>query len=221
LREARVAIRDIPDAGRAAACDPSAGFEPVIHAVNTILAVLGIVAFVLTGTLDVLWLMAAFGVRSGLEAVRGGLWGYEIWAAFAVAAIATGGSLYFSEIAHYIPCELCWFQRICMYPLSIILLLMALANDHRATRYLLPLPAVGACISVYHLLVENGVVEHSKACQASAPGGCATKWIDVFGRMTIPTITLSAFALILALLLLALAGAVDDDAREAAAAPVA
>jgi disulfide bond formation protein DsbB len=110
-------------------------------------------------------------VRRPLGLVRGAIWGYELWLALLVAAIATGGSLFFSEIAHFVPCELCWFQRICMYPLSITLLLMALANDHRAARYLLPLPVVGAGISVYHLLVENGVVKESQACLVSAPGG--------------------------------------------------
>jgi disulfide bond formation protein DsbB len=179
----------------------------VVHTVNTIFAVLGIVALVLAGGLAVCGLLALFGLHGPLDAVRRGLWGYELWAAFVVAAVATGGSLYLSEIAHYVPCELCWFQRICMYPLSIILLLAALANDHRVARYLLPLPIVGFCISVYHLLVENGVVKQTAACEISAPGGCATKWINIFGFVTIPTLALSAFALLTGLLLLAAAGA--------------
>src|SRR5262249_56893869 len=115
------------------------------------------------------------GVRGPLDGLRGWLWGYELWAAFVVSAIATGGSLFFSEIAHFVPCELCWFQRICMYPLSIATLLAAIAGDHRAARYLLPLPIVGAGVSVYHLLVQNGVVQQSHACFLSAPGGCATE----------------------------------------------
>jgi disulfide bond formation protein DsbB len=122
--------------------------------------------------------------------------GYELWAAFAVAAVATGGSLFFSEIAHFVPCELCWFQRVCMYPLSIATLLAALLDDRRAVRYLFPLPIVGAGIAVYHLLVENGVVQQAQTCLASAPGGCATKWIDEFGFVTIPTLALTGFALL-------------------------
>jgi disulfide bond formation protein DsbB len=92
-----------------------------------------------------------------------------------------------------------------MYPLSIITLLAALANDRRAARYLLPLPLVGAGISIYHLLVENGVVAQSSACLVSAPGGCATKWINEFGYVTIPTLALTGFALCFAFLLLAAA----------------
>ena len=173
------------------------------HDVIVALAVLGVVAQVLGGLLILIGLAALLGARGPLRALRDALWGYELWAAFVVAAVATGGSLFFSEIAHFIPCELCWFQRICMYPLSITTLVAALTGDHRVARYLLPLPLVGAGVSVYHLLVENGVVEQAKACLASAPGGCATKWINEFGYMTIPTLALTGFALCFAFLLLA------------------
>ncbi len=154
----------------------------------------------LAGACILLVLAALVGLRGPLELLRAALWGYELWAAFVVAALATGGSLFFSEIAGFVPCELCWYQRICMYPLSIITLLAALAGDYRVARYLLPLPAVGACVSVYHLLVENGVVSQSSACLVSAPGGCATKWIDEFGFITIPTLSLAAFVLLIELL---------------------
>jgi disulfide bond formation protein DsbB len=178
----------------------------VTHDIIVLLAVLGVVGQVLVALSLLLVLATAAGVRGPLRAVREALWGYELWAAFVVAAIATGGSLFFSETAHFIPCELCWFQRICMYPLSITTLLMALAGDHRAARYLLPLHVVGAGISVYHLLVENSVVEQAKACLISAPGGCATKWIDEFGYVTIPTLALTAFLLLIGFLALAGSG---------------
>ena len=186
------------------------------HAVIVALATLGVLGQVLAVFLllaGALWLVH---VRGPLAAVRWTIWGYELWLAFLVAAVATGGSLFFSEIAGFVPCELCWFQRVCMYPLSITLLLMALADDHRAARYLLPLPLVGAGISIYHLLVENGLVTQTQACVLSAPGGCATKWIDQFGYMTIPTLALTAFVLELALLAFAAFDArppgVGDDA---------
>ena len=179
------------------------------HDTIVALAVLGVVGQVLAGLLILAGLAAAAGLRVPLRRVRGGLWGYELWAAFVVAAIATGGSLFFSETAHFVPCELCWFQRVCTYPLSLATLLVALAGDHRAARYLLPLPVVGAGISIYHLLIENGVVEQAKACLVSAPGGCATKWIDEFGYITIPTLALTAFVLLIGFLALAAAGAND------------
>ena len=180
------------------------------HDTIVALAVLGVVGQVIAGLMILVGGAAALGARGPLRMLREAIWGYELWAAFVVAAIATGGSLFFSEIAHFVPCELCWFQRICLYPLSITTLLAAIAGDHRVARYLLPLPVVGAGVSVYHLLVENGVVEQAKACLASAPGGCATKWINEFGYMTIPTLALTAFVLLIGFLALAWGG--SDDA---------
>lgn len=173
------------------------------HGVIVVLAVLGVVGQVLVALFVALCLLAVFGVSTPLTALRRMIWGYELWLAFVVSATATAGSLFFSEVANFVPCELCWYQRIFMYPLAIVTLLMALANDHRAARYLLPLPVIGAGVSVYHLLVENGVVHEAQSCRISAPGGCAIKWINEFGYVTIPTLALTGFALVFAFLLLA------------------
>ena len=129
------------------------------HDTIVALSYLGIVGQVLAGGLILVGLAGAAGFRTPLQTMRDALWGYELWAAFVVSAIATGGSLFFSQVAGFVPCELCWFQRICMYPLSIITLLAAIAGDHRVARYLLPLPVVGAGVSIYHLLVENHVIK--------------------------------------------------------------
>jgi disulfide bond formation protein DsbB len=185
------------------------------HDVTVALAALGVAGQVIAAALLLVAAAALAGLPGPLALVRRTAWGYELWLAFVVAAVGTGGSLFFSEIANYPPCELCWFQRICMYPLSILTLLVAVFGDHRAARYLLPLPLVGAGVSVYHLLVENGVVHQTQACLISAPGGCAVKWIDEFGYMTIPTLALTGFALSFALLLLA---SVDLDDASAPAA---
>jgi disulfide bond formation protein DsbB len=183
----------------------------VTHAIIVVLAVLAVAGQVVAGALILVGALALVGVRGPYDAIRSALWGYELWAAFVVAALGTGGSLFLSDVAHFIPCELCWFQRICMYPLSITTLIAAVRNDHRIALSLLPLPVVGAGVSVYHLLVENGVVEQSNACQVSAPGGCATKWIDEFGYVTIPTLALTGFLLLIAFLGLALAGSGAHD----------
>ena len=116
------------------------------HDVIVALAVLGVAGQVLGGVLILVGLGAAAGARGPLRAVRAALWGYELWAAFVVAAIATGGSLFFSEIAHFFPCELCWYQRICMYPLSITTLLVALraTTARRATSCRCPSSARGS-----------------------------------------------------------------------------
>jgi disulfide bond formation protein DsbB len=184
----------------------------VTHDVIVALAVLGVVGQVLAGLLILIALAATVGARGPLRAIRRLLWGYELWAAFVVAAIATGGSLFFSEVAHFVPCELCWYQRICMYPLSILTLLIAYYGDYRAARYLLPLPVVGAGVSIYHLLIENRVIKEPTQCLISAPGGCATKWINEFGYMTIPTLALTGFALLIEFLALAAVGGGGDEA---------
>jgi disulfide bond formation protein DsbB len=178
------------------------------HDTIVALAVLGVIGQVVAAVLLVILIAAALGARGPFRALQRALWGYELWAAFVVAAIATGGSLFFSEIAHFVPCELCWYQRICMYPLSILTLLMAARGDYRAARYLFPLPIVGAGVSIYHLLIENRVVSEPSTCLISAPGGCAVKWINEFGYMTIPTLALTAFVLLIEFLTLATVG--DD-----------
>ena len=108
-----------------------------------LLSVLGVVGQVLVGLGIVVGVLALAGVRGPLDTIRNLLWGYELWGAFVVAAVATGGSLFYSQVALFIPCEFCWFQRVLMYPLSILKLLIAARGDKRAARYLLRLPAVG------------------------------------------------------------------------------
>jgi disulfide bond formation protein DsbB len=180
------------------------------HQTIVVLAILGVVGQVLAGLLLLVALAAAVGRQGPLRAVRSALWGYELWAAFFVAAIATGGSLFLSEIAGFVPCELCWYQRICMYPLSIVTLLAAVAGDHRVAKYLLPLPLVGAGVSVYHILIENNVISSPPGCQIGI--GCSVKWINEFGYMTIPTLALTAFVLLIAFLGFAATGSGENAA---------
>ncbi len=171
------------------------------------LSVLGVVGQVLIVFGLIVGVLALVGVRGPLDWLRQLLWGYELWGAFVVAAIATGGSLFYSQVAPFIPCEFCWFQRVLMYPLSILTLLIAVRGDNRAARYLLPLPIVGAGTSIYHMLIEYGVIKEPGACTLTG-GGCSTNWIinHDFGYLTIPTLALTASLLIIGFLLLASAG---------------
>lgn len=114
--------------------------------------------------------------------------------AWLVAAVATAGSLYFSEVAHYVPCRLCWFQRICMYPLAAILLVGVLLRDHRARWYAAPFVVVGIPLSSYHFLMERGVFAESSSCAATVP--CAVPWFTELGFVTLAYMALSGFALI-------------------------
>ena len=166
-------------------------------------------AAVLQGLLAVLLLVALAALvspraRRMLVEARELLFGGELWIAWALAAIATGGSLFFSEYSNFLPCRLCWFQRIAMYPMAIVLLGTAIRRDIRgAVLYALPLPVLGAVVSGYHIYIEHHPEAETQGCLASAPGGCATRWIEKFGYITIPVLAITAFAAIATLLAMA------------------
>jgi disulfide bond formation protein DsbB len=115
--------------------------------------------------------------------------------AWLVAVVATLGSLYYSQIRHFIPCEMCWYQRICMYPNAIILGIALWRNDYAARWYALPLSIIGAGYSIKHLLEQAEVI--SSAC--SGPISCSSEYIPQF---PIPLQALIAFVLITVSLLL-------------------
>src|SRR6478672_8136674 len=193
---------------------PLALITPPIHHAIQVFGWLGVIGQVIVALFILVGLLALFHVRGPVDWIRWLLWGYELWAAFVVAAIATGGSLFFSQIAGFPPCELCWFQRICMYPLSILLLLMAWRGDNREARYLLPLPIVGVGVSIYYMLIGYGAITEPQACSQSAPGGCGTNWIRAwdFGYLQIETLALTGFLLLIGFLVLATIGEADEAA---------
>lgn len=119
--------------------------------------------------------------------------------AFIVAATATLGSLYFSEVAEFIPCRLCWFQRIAMYPLSVVLLVGAIRRDEAVRWYAGPLAAIGAVIAGYHTLIEWRPELDTGTCQLSGPS-CTATWFREFGFVSLALMSLVGFLAILALL---------------------
>jgi disulfide bond formation protein DsbB len=126
--------------------------------------------------------------------------GSTMWLAAGVAVIATLGSLYLSEIAHLIPCRFCWFQRIAMYPLAVILPIAAFRKDAQARLYVVVLSAIGAGLAVYHRLIQAFPNLEAGSCAAVGPS-CSAPLISMFnGIVTIPYMAMSAFLLILALM---------------------
>ncbi|WP_138495733.1 disulfide oxidoreductase [Paenibacillus pinistramenti] len=130
---------------------------------------------------------------------------YALYMAWIVAITATAGSLYLSEILHYEPCRLCWFQRIFMYPQVILLGIAAYRNDRKIIPYVLPLCIIGGCISIYHYS-EQKIPALAKVlpCQVGVP--CSTSYINFWGFITIPLLALIAFILISLFLWLGRAG---------------
>lgn len=114
---------------------------------------------------------------------------------FIVSLIATSGSLYFSEIKEYIPCSLCWFQRIFMYPQVVISGIALIRSDKGAIYSLLPLSVIGIIFSIFHLFVENSGSNDSSFCSIGV--SCAVKYINWFGFITIPLLCFTAFLMII------------------------
>src|SRR5260221_12168949 len=117
---------------------------------------------------------------------------YVLYVAFIQALTATLGSLYFSEIVHFPPCVLCWYQRICLYPLSIIIAVGIIKKDKNLPFYVLPLSLIGMLISIYHNLLYYNILPESVAPCVSGVS-CTTKFIEWFGFITIPFLSFSAF----------------------------
>lgn len=138
--------------------------------------------------------------------------------AWLVAAVATAGSLWFSEGAGFTPCELCWYQRIAMYPLVPILGMAVWRGDAGVRFYALPLAIIGGLISSYHILLERYPSLESGVCEAANP--CTLIWVRRFGYLTIPTMALSAFALITVLVLTAAAYERAGEAEASDSYPV-
>ena len=178
--------------------------------VNTTLAALAIVAEVVALVIAGLLIAAAVSprVRAGFAPSCGLLSRQSVWLAWLVALVATCGSLFFSQVADFVPCQLCWYQRICMYPLVVVLLVGALLRDRRVPLYAAAFPVVGAAISIYHIYIEVNPDKESASCRAGVP--CSTRWIDEFGYVTIPVMALSAFTLIAVLLVVAFVTARGD-----------
>ncbi|WP_424949328.1 disulfide bond formation protein B [Deinococcus sp.] len=132
----------------------------------------------------------------------------RLYLAWVVALVATLGSLYFSEVRGFVPCVLCWFQRICMYPLVLVLGVAAFRGDSSGRGYALPLALIGWGVALVQNLEGWGVIQTLKVCGVGQTTvGCDAKW-PIFGDtltglsnvVTIPVLALTAFSLIALLL---------------------
>lgn len=120
----------------------------------------------------------------------------EIWFfAWAVSVVATLGSLYFSEIKGYEPCELCWYQRILMYPMTVLIGMAVARKDTRMSLYTAVLSGIGMCVSLYHYCLQK-LAFFSDRLPACGRIPCTAEYINWFGFITIPFLALTAFVLI-------------------------
>lgn len=124
-----------------------------------------------------------------------------LFAAWFVSLVATMGSLFFSEVMALPPCVLCWYQRICMYPMVAIATMGLVARDRTVSRYLWPLAGTGLAIAAYHNLLYYHILPDS-ITPCSTGVSCTDRQIEWLGFITIPLLSLTAFAMISACLVL-------------------
>lgn len=118
-----------------------------------------------------------------------------MYMSFTISLIAMVGSLYFSEMMEYPPCTYCWYQRILMYPLVLILGIAAVRKDFKQSLYVMPLALIGIGMSSYHYLTQKipSLTETTSSCGIIP---CNTEYINWFGFITIPFLALIAFTFI-------------------------
>ncbi len=173
---------------------PGVGFTTNLLLVLTIIAdavvVLGVAA-VLAATVSKAW-------RARLRGVAAVVGRRGLPAALVVAIVTTAGSLYYSEHAGYIPCKLCWYQRILMYPLVFVLGVAVLRRRRMprgAWATAVPFVALGAGLSTYHWLIERvPSLASGSSCSAIAP--CTVPYFEKLGFVTLAWMCLSSFLLI-------------------------
>jgi disulfide bond formation protein DsbB len=133
-----------------------------------------------------------------------------LWIATLVALVTTAGSLYYSEVAHFVPCKLCWYQRIAAYPLAILLLVAAIRRDRRVWLYVVPLALVGAGFSIYHAQLQAFPDQGSSFCTVTEP--CTARYVWEWKFISLPLMALSAFVIIITLVLVARSAVEREDA---------
>jgi disulfide bond formation protein DsbB len=169
-----------------------------LFTVATFLAILAVLAAVADLVLIAVATLVGGPAR---RALRSAIGPYAVAMAAIVAATAMAGSLYFSEVGHLEPCVLCWYQRIAMYALAVILAVAAVRRDVGVRPYVVALAGIGGLISAYHILVQRLPGLPSGSCSLTAP--CSAIQVEVFGVITIPVLALIGFVSVLTLMTVA------------------
>lgn len=131
--------------------------------------------------------------------------------AWLIALVATAGSIYASEVQQFLPCTLCWVERIFMFPLVFILGRAALRRDHGVVPYVLPLTILGGLTSVYHYLIQKVPALEPAAFCSGVP--CSVQYVNLLGFITLPFLAFVAFALLSVLLLAGQRAAEKESSR--------
>lgn len=167
----------------------------LVSAVTQILSYLTVAAQVISlFLLMVLFARKSFGGQLKFFSDR------AILFSFIVAAMAMGSSFFYSEVAGFAPCTLCWYQRILMYPQVFLLGLALLRKERAIVPYSILLSAVGGTIAGYHYLLQIGVVPELPCAATGYSVACSQRFVLSLGYITIPMMAFSAFVLIVLLM---------------------
>ena len=166
--------------------------NPIVPSVNNILSALTILAEIMSAGL----LLAIVSKGKILGTYKDAVSRNVLWVGFFVSLAAISGSLFYSEVAKYAPCVLCWYQRIFMYPQPILFLLAIIKKEKSILPYAFALSIIGGAIAFFHYY---GQIAKESILPCSALGysaSCAEKFVLQYGYITIPMMAFSAFLLI-------------------------
>jgi disulfide bond formation protein DsbB len=133
------------------------------------------------------------------------IWGLDpdwtlLFLGWLIASASTLGSLFFSYVMEFAPCVLCWYQRICLFPLVILLARGLFPLDRRVVKYALPLTAAGWLLAAYHCLLYAKLVPASM--QPCGKGvSCTEEYLELFGFLSIPLLSLISFTALMSILI--------------------
>lgn len=175
-----------------------------INFVSSTLAYLTLAGDIFLAALLLLWLVsfALLPAKKAMNALVRFVHGKDRLFAFIVAAIAMSGSLFYSEVAKYTPCLMCWYQRIAIYPMVMLFGVDIFKKKAAVRDHALGLSVVGALLASYHYLLQLGIIEAESCALSGYSVSCAQKFTLNLGYITIPVMALTACLLIIAFMLL-------------------
>lgn len=172
---------------------------PVVAKILAILTVgtdIGIVLFLLAGLIGFFYVPVRFLKNKLLNSVAP----YARILAFLIALVSMSGSLFYSEVAKYTPCLLCWWQRIFMYPQTLLIAMGIIKNDRHVADYAIGLSTAGGIIALYHYYIQLGGKSFFSCAQVGFSSECSKRFTLEFGYVSIPMMALTAFVAIIILM---------------------
>lgn len=172
--------------------------------ISTILAEISLICFGLVALTIIFFCLSRISrpIRGAWLRFRDIATRHGLKLAFLIALFAMLGSLYYSEGAGFLPCEFCWYQRIGIYPLSLLLLVAMITRDNSVRKYVIPLTIATAGLSIWNILLERVPSLEGTASQCKYGVPCSTIWVEVFGFVTIPVMALSITVTICTIMIL-------------------